>query len=201
MLPVFIFNKMNISILCLFLSDKEQGYCLDKLIANILLILKWQSELATKYISEAIYMLWKWVYMLKPSKTKPLGTSPGQYCCSVSIFRECLMWFTTAEPHLLKKERKHTPTATACLLQRDGREMYLDFVVDHTVPCYPRNLFQSVALFCPTLVNKDSQQSPLSVLGKVRVTERYQPIPDGFQNVGLGERNAEKNIDFLCGIW
>lgn len=96
---------------------------------------------------------------------------------------------------------KHTPTATAHLFQRHGREMYLDFVVDHTVACYPRNLFQSVALFCLTLVNKDSQQSPLSVLGRVRVAERYQPIPDGFQNVGLRGRNAEKNIDFLCGVW
>ena len=99
-----------------------------------------------------------------------------------------------------KKKEKHTPTATMHLLQRDGREMYLDFVVDHTVPCFPRNLFQSVALFCLTLVNKDSQQSPLSVLGRVRVTECYQPIPDGFQNVGLRGRNAEENIDFLCGV-
>ncbi len=63
--------------------------------------------------------------------------------------------------------------------------MHLDFVVDHTVPCCPRNLFYSVTLFCPALVNIDSQSPPLSVLGRVRATERYQPIPDGFHNVGL----------------
>lgn len=38
---------------------------------------------------------------------------------------------------------------------------------------------------CPALVNIDSQNPPLSVWGRLRATERYQPIPDGFHNVGL----------------
>lgn len=76
-----------------------------------------------------------------------------------------------------------------------------DIVVDHIAPCCPHNLFYSLTLFCPALFNINSQSPTLNIWVGARATERYQPIPDGFHNVGLRGWALKRRLIFLCEVW
>lgn len=89
--------------------------------------------------------------------------------------------------------------APVSLHQRDGREMCLDFVVDHTLApvahaiCSRRWLCSAPRWLTKTAAAKKTTKKislPLRRGGGGggqggRANQRYQPIPDGFQNVGL----------------
>lgn len=90
-----------------------------------------------------------------------------------------------------KKENTHPQQLRASFREMAGKCILTLWL---TTLCPVTHAICSSQQLCsaPHWFTKTPSKSPVSILGRVRVTERYQPIPDGFQNVGLRGRKCWK---------